>query len=683
MKLNIQNRLLLPIIAVVLLAMGGSTAVITGLVSRQLEENYYGELNSVNTAVLRSVASATESYEVAMNTAAQASALVKAVQMSARDKELTPEARTAATQSLMRYMKSFELFTSMGLLNNEGLIIAATIAGNLGERRDQRAYFKDAMRGTFVLSAPLTSGAEKIKSVIAAAPVKSPDGQVLGVLFAVLPCKKIFQDMIEGVKIGRTGFPFLVHKEGLLLAHPDESKIQTFDVREYDWGRETLSKPGGRIAYRNSQGERRLMDFQREQQFHWVVVSAMDAEEIETVIGSLRYWSMLIMAIGVLLTACTVFLIVRPIIGDLLRGVGFASAVAAGRLDEALNVRRSDELGTLFDALRHMVGTLKTSIAAAEDESHRAQGHAAEAEAAVQKAEAAGREAVAKSASMQRAAERLEDMVQVVGAASDHLAAQIAQSERGAAEQAARVTETAFAMQQMNATVLDVARNAEQASRVSGETRHKAEDGASLVRNVVSGITAVQEQSLTLKDDMNTLGAHADAITEIMGVISDIADQTNLLALNAAIEAARAGEAGRGFAVVADEVRKLAEKTMSSTVDVGKAIKAIQQSAQKSRQQVDTAVETIRQVTGMARQSGEALGEIVAMADNTAGQVHGIAAASEEQSATSEEINRSVSQVESIAAETSRAMQEATQAVRKLHDQASQLTRLVEDMRKI
>ena len=134
----------------------------------------------------------------------------------------------------------------------------------------------------------------------------------------------------------------------------------------------------------------------------------------------------------------------------------------------------------------------------------------------------------------------------------------------------------------------------------------------------------------------------------------DIADQTNLLALNAAIEAARAGEAGRGFAVVADEVRKLAEKTMSSTTDVGNAIAAIQQSAGQSIQQVEKAVGNISEATEYSNKSGEALKEIVGMVDQTADEVLAIAAASEQQSATSEEINRSVADVNHIAASTTR-----------------------------
>ena len=170
-------------------------------------------------------------------------------------------------------------------------------------------------------------------------------------------------------------------------------------------------------------------------------------------------------------------------------------------------------------------------------------------------------------------------------------------------------------------------------------------------------------------------------ITRIMNVISDIADQTNLLALNAAIEAARAGEAGRGFAVVADEVRKLAEKTMASTNDVGNAIKAIQESTAKSMTGVDQAVERIGEANELASRSGAALEEIVATVEATGDQVNAIATASEEQSAASEEINQSIVQVNDMSRQTAEAMGEAAKAVSELAAQAQGLTALIQELK--
>jgi methyl-accepting chemotaxis protein len=200
------------------------------------------------------------------------------------------------------------------------------------------------------------------------------------------------------------------------------------------------------------------------------------------------------------------------------------------------------------------------------------------------------------------------------------------------------------------------------------------------VDKVVQAINEVNKVAATLQANMQDLGKQAESIGGVMNVISDIADQTNLLALNAAIEAARAGEAGRGFAVVADEVRKLAEKTMSATQEVGAIITAIQISARTNIAEVDTAARAITEATELANTSGRALNEIVSLAAANSAVVTSIATAAEEQSATSEEINRSIEEISRIVAETSDGMVQASSAVQELSRMAQELNRVMGEL---
>ncbi len=271
-------------------------------------------------------------------------------------------------------------------------------------------------------------------------------------------------------------------------------------------------------------------------------------------------------------------------------------------------------------------------------------------------------------------------MADQMAGVAEELSAQIEQSSRGADVQRQRVQETATAMEEMNATVLEVAQNASGAAEGSDTARSKAEQGQKIVENTIEAITQVQEQAQIMRGDMGTLGQQAEDIGNVMNVISDIADQTNLLALNAAIEAARAGEAGRGFAVVADEVRKLAEKTMSATKEVGEAINSIQQGTRGAATGMGKAVEVVEAATALAGQSGDALREIVSLVDTASDQVRSIATASEEQSATSEEINRSVDEINRISTETAGAMEESSRAVAELAQLAQELNQLIRDL---
>ena len=381
--------------------------------------------------------------------------------------------------------------------------------------------------------------------------------------------------------------------------------------------------------------------------------------------------------IAVLLTVLTV----RNTIRQLGKDPGELNAIARRVVDGDYNIDDGGKKLGVYGAIVDMVAALKNHIENAQRESENAREQSAKAQEAMQQAEAASREAQSKAEAMLAAADKLEQVGSVVSSASTQLSAQIEQSDRGAAESASRLSEAATAMNEMNATVQEVARNAGSASAASAETREKAEAGARVVEKTVHNIEEVHQLSLTLKEDMTQLNEHAQDITRIMGVISDIADQTNLLALNAAIEAARAGEAGRGFAVVADEVRKLAEKTMSSTNDVGNAIKAIQESTAKSMSGVDNAVERIGEATELANQSGQALQEIVATVEATGDQVNAIATASEEQSAASEEINQSIVQVNDMSRQTAEAMGEAAKAVSDLAAQAQGLTNLIQELK--
>ena len=398
----------------------------------------------------------------------------------------------------------------------------------------------------------------------------------------------------------------------------------------------------------------------------------------KSIFNSILYIALGVTALIVLGTMGVARSISRPIIN----ATHFSSEVAAGKLDGQLTVTSQDEIGTLSHALNTMVAELRDMIIKADTKTAEAAEQAEKAQLATQEAEKAKTAAErAKKDGMTQAAGHIEAVVSAVTSAADELESELARSNDGVEIQSRRVTETASAMEQMNCTVLEVAKNAATAASVTDQANAKASEGQGAVSSMVESIGLVQNKSLTLKHEMNALGQLAENTGQILKVISEIADQTNLLALNAAIEAARAGDAGRGFAVVADEVRKLAEKTMVATNEVGEAVRSIQQGTRSNMDHVDGVGASIEELTALAHQSGNVLQEIVQLIHSASQEVRQIATAAEEQSATSSLINQAVEQVAKISVDTAETMQHSSQVVHGLAEQVHVLERLVEEMK--
>ncbi len=271
------------------------------------------------------------------------------------------------------------------------------------------------------------------------------------------------------------------------------------------------------------------------------------------------------------------------------------------------------------------------------------------------------------------AVDTLKGSIAGIVAESDQLKKAVLDADQGAGNQQRFISEAASAMEQMNASIRESSKNARDASGYSSKARSRAEAGSKIVLETMEAVSAASDKSGELSGSIAKLGDQAEAVGKIIDIISDIADQTNLLALNAAIEAARAGEAGRGFAVVADEVRKLAEKTMKATRDVGQEIGTIQSLVSESTSEARQTNELIARSMDLSRQSGESLKEIVSLSTDSSGRSQSIAVAVDQQSRASEEITRTLAEVSSISAATQQDMSESVSRIENLSGQVHKL----------
>lgn len=264
-----------------------------------------------------------------------------------------------------------------------------------------------------------------------------------------------------------------------------------------------------------------------------------------------------------------------------------------------------------------------------------------------------------------------------VAAASAQVHSTSEQIATGAEEVAAQAGTVATASEEMSATSGDIAQNCQMAAEGAQRASQSASNGAEVVEKTVTVMGQIANKVQETAKTVESLGARSDQIGAIIGTIEDIADQTNLLALNAAIEAARAGEQGRGFAVVADEVRALAERTTRATREIGEMIKAIQQETKGAVTAMEQGVRQVETGTEEAQRSGQALQEILQQVNDVAMQINQVATAAEEQTATTSEISSNMQQITEVVMQTSHGAQESATAAAQLNSNAEELQRLV------
>jgi len=272
---------------------------------------------------------------------------------------------------------------------------------------------------------------------------------------------------------------------------------------------------------------------------------------------------------------------------------------------------------------------------------------------------------------------KIKDASGHLASASDEISASSEQMAQGAENQSRQTDQVATAVEEMSATVLEVAKNSTDASALATKASEVATNGGNIVRKTITGMDgisdAVREAAMTIEN----LGKSSDQIGEIVGVIDDIADQTNLLALNAAIEAARAGEQGRGFAVVADEVRKLAERTTKATKEIADMIKTIQRDTNGAVNSMRSGTEKVDKGVSLVNEAGDSLGQIVDVVQGVNDMIQQIATASQEQSAASEEISSNVDGVAAITKESAASANQTVTATNELSKLAIELNEIV------
>ncbi|HOI17365.1 MAG TPA: methyl-accepting chemotaxis protein [Geobacteraceae bacterium] len=357
--------------------------------------------------------------------------------------------------------------------------------------------------------------------------------------------------------------------------------------------------------------------------------------EARSINSSANLYLVIIGCIALMAGAVISWFVTRNLVIRLGRLSKAMEVIASGDISKKVRIFANDELGAVGVSINSMLDSLNAMIASIQ------------------------------SASLK------------IASASHQIQSSSEQMATGAEEVAAQTGTVATAGEEMAATATEIAGNCLAAADGANQASSTASNGAAVVQETISVMNRIANRVRETAQTVENLGARGDQIGEIIATIEDIADQTNLLALNAAIEAARAGEQGRGFAVVADEVRALAERTTTATKEIGAMIKAIQRDTGEAVSSMNKGVDEVEQGTREASRSGEALEGILTHIGSLSMQIGQIATAAEQQTATTSEISNNIHQITDVVHQAAQGTQESAAAATQLEGLAEELQRLV------
>ncbi len=536
----------------------------------------------------------------------------KAVEMLATNPTARSMDPLAVRDMILGAQQNNRNFELIFVMDAKGMQIART-SGNLANRAD-RDYFKEAMKDHTYFTDVYISSFTNAPCVTIATPIKNNIGQVVGVMAADVSLKSLW-DIVDAVQVGQGGYIDVVDRKGTIIAHPDKERVlkkESFTTFEY-----VANAIDGQIGWMkavSTRGEQSLIAYSSIVRNKWGVIVQEPMNEVIAPVIRSSVVTGVITLVAVFIALICAFYIARSIARPLERLMGAADKVANGDLSGHIEVQGVEEINKLTNAFNGMIKALRRLVATTSS--------------TAETVSASSEELAASSGEVGKAAEEVAITIQSVA--------------EGANNQVNLADHSAQVIHDIVEAISNTSKAADSVAAASEQSERAAENGTKQIDMAVAKMNEIQQDSNETAKKVHELGEKSRQIGQIVDVITGIAGQTNLLALNAAIEAARAGEQGRGFAVVADEVRKLAEQSETAAREIAGIIKDIQAETIETVEAIDKSGREISSGVTVVATSGQAFKEIYDAVKNMREEVGRIVALTTEQQQRSGQVEAAV-----------------------------------------